>query len=259
MLTALLLSAFSLSAVDSPDQNFNNGQDILRPLNRFDIRAEVQQGAASQYGNAFILTLRNDQIYDLPQKWQLSLRADAPFNAFRCPRKPRSCPCINADHMGDSLFQCILITPTYGKWTYGAGAKVIFPTGGRNLEIGDGKYQILPSFAFKYSLENWSEGSYLGVLFRQAFSFAGYRSAPRICETYIQPFFNLNLPYQWFINSSPEMFFDWVKRHWFIPFDLMIGKMITKSIVVSLEYEAAIVRDYPDYNQQLEFRIGFFF
>ena len=161
--------------------------------------------------------------------------------------------------MADSLFQAFLITPPHGKWTYGLGMKLIFPTGGKNLEIGDAKYQILPSWAFKYDLSGWSNGAYIGAILREAWSFAGDPSAPRINQTYIQPFFNINLPDDWFINSSPELFYDWGSHHWFIPFDLMIGRMFGKNIVVSLEYETAIVQDYPSYSQQLEFRIGVFF
>lgn len=108
-------------------------------------------------------------------------------------------------------------------------------------------------------MSSWSEGTFCGVILRQDWSFAGYANAPAIRQSFIQPFFNLNLPAQWFINSSPEMIYNWESHRWFIPFDLMLGKMLTKSLVISLELESAIVNAYPQYQTQLEFRLGAFF
>ena len=48
----------------------------------------------------------------------------------------------------------------------------------------------------------------------------------------------------------------------FIPLDIMIGKMLTPKIVVSLEYEYGIVYTvykYKQYKDQIEFRIGYFY
>lgn len=238
--------------------NSYNGEDVTRPINRFDVRAKVQTGATSSKGDAYITTLRSDLDILLLNDWQLGLRVDLPFESFHCTHHCHS-SCYNSNHMGDSLFQFFLITPTFGKWTFAAGAKFIFPTAGDNLEIGNGKYQALPSVAFKYDLSDWMEQSYWGVIFRHDFSYAGYSNASQIIETYIQPFINIDLPDNWFLNSSPEMFYDWKKREWFIPFDLMVGKMIGKNIVISLEYKSAIVEEYPSFSQELEFRIGFFF
>lgn len=258
MIRVLILAALFLSCLLRAKEEVNNGEDVTRPITRLDVRVKEQTGVGSQNGRASVLTLRSDLTFPLKNKWQLALRGDAPFEAFRCPRHPCEA-CYNARHMGDSLLQLFLITPTYGKWTYAIGVKEIFPTGGKNLEIGDGKYQTLPSLAFRYDLSSWSEGAYVGAIIRQAWSTGGYASAPPIRQTFIQPFFNLNLPCGWFLNSSPEMFYDWKSRHWFVPFDLMIGKLFSKKLVVSLEYESAIVYDYPEYRQQVEFRVGVFF
>ena len=44
-----------------------------------------------------------------------------------------------------------------------------------------------------------------------------------------------------------------------MPFDILVGKMITKQIVASVAYKTAIVDDLPLYDQEVEFRVGFFF
>lgn len=252
-----LIAAFFLSAF-AHAESFNNGEDVTKPLTRFDIRTKVQTGVGSQNGRTFILTLRNDTVFYFPNNWQLSLRADAPFEIFRCPR--HSCSnCTNAKHMADSLLQIFAIAPAIEKWTFAIGLKEIFPTGGKQTEIGSGKFQIMPSFAFKYDMGDWSDGAYAGAILRHAWSCGGYSNASRISRTYIQPTLNINLADQWFLNFSPEMYYDWVHSQWFIPFDLMVGKMLSKKCVVSLEYENAIVDDSPSFDQELEFRIGFFF
>lgn len=241
-----------VSYTNPKDSYSYNGEDVTRPVTRVDLRAKGQTGVTHQNGKDIIFTLRSDASIPLVRDWQLGLRADAPVELYYSPGH-------NANHMADSLFQAFFITPTYDKWTFGVGAKAIFPTGGKNLSIGQGKYQILPSVAFKYDLSELSAGTYVGSIVRHAWSVAGYGSAPFISQTYIQPFFNFNLPSDWFLNSSPEMIYNWITGDWFVPFDLMIGKMVTKKIVLSLEYETALVYDYPKYRTQLEFRIGVFF
>jgi hypothetical protein len=45
----------------------------------------------------------------------------------------------------------------------------------------------------------------------------------------------------------------------FIPIDVMLGKMLNKSTVVSVEFATPLVNDYDLYDWLVEFRIGFFF
>lgn len=256
------LPAFANTEGVLQEEKINNGEDVTHPVRRFDLRVKYQTGVTHAEGKDVIVTLRTDQLFYFDNEWELSFRVDIPYDWFYCPRNSRECnltPCTDADHLDDSLLQIFLITPSFYKWKYAVGTKFIFPTGGVNLEIGDGKYQLLPSFAFRYDLNDWVPGSYLGAIFRYAFDYAGYKVDPHISQAYIQPFFNLNLPDGWFLNSSPEMFYDFPTHHWFIPFDLMIGKMLGKKYIVSIEYECAIIDDYPEYSQQVEFRVGYFF
>jgi hypothetical protein len=45
----------------------------------------------------------------------------------------------------------------------------------------------------------------------------------------------------------------------FIPFDVMVDKMINKSTIVSVEFATPLINDYDLYDLVVEFRIGFFF
>lgn len=241
------------------EEQINNGEDVTNPVTRLDFRLKYQNGVGSEKGKDTIFTIRMDKVFDFSCGWGGYIRIDAPTIWFYCPHHHTKTHCTPGKHFGDLLVQALAVTPTYHSWTFAFGAKFLFPTGGKNLEFGDGKYQVFPTVAVRYDLSSWMEGAYCGLTLRQANDFAGYQSDPHISQLYLQPFININLPDQWFLNSSPELFYDWIGRHWFIPFDLMVGKMITDKIVVSLEYEAGIVQDYPNFNQEIEFRIGYFF
>lgn len=240
------------------DEKINNGQNIVKPITRIDLRMKYESGVDKQNGYAIIPTLRVDKVIELPCNWQISFRTDLPYWWYRCTKQSRDC-CYNSQTWGDTLFQALAVTPAYGPWIFAFGSKFLFPSAGDNLEIGDGKYQILPTLAFGYDIDEWGEGSFWGLLVRHAFDVAGFASAPHINRTYIQPTINIMLPDNWFFTSSPELCYDWMVPGWFIPFDMTIGKMVTKRIVVSLEYEVALMYQYKQYRQLTEFRVGFFF
>lgn len=248
-------------AVAQSEEYWNNGEDVTRPITRIDGRLKYQTGVNEPGGKAVIFTLRKDVVRHLSNSWQISLRGDLPYEWYYFSGKhPKNV--VNGkklDHLADSLVQGLIITPSFGKWTYGFGAQVIFPTAGDNLQVGDGKYQLLPTAAMRYDLGFWKAGAYVGLLVRHAFDVAGYKSAPHISQTYFQPFLNINLPAKWFLSFSPELRYDWMIRDWFVPFDIMIGKMITDKIILSIEYENAIVYDFEQYQQQVELRVGYFF
>lgn len=260
LLTALLVCGAVIAREEAAyvEERDYYGEDITRPLNRFDLRAEGQKGENCRHSSDVIATARTDLLIKLPDGWSTGVRVDVPYAWYWSGSRQSACG-HDVFHLDDSLLQVILIAPECGKWTGAFGVKAIFPTAGDHLEIGDGKYQLLPSAGFKYDLGEWSQGAYAGLIVRQAFDVAGYRSAPYICKTYIEPFLNINLPDQWFINFSPEIIYNWRIRKWFVPFDMMVGTMVSENVIVSLEYESAIVYGYKQFTQSLEFRVGYFY
>lgn len=261
---AMLIILVSLSSIllqaeeQQPNSLPNNGQDFTRPINRFDLRLEYQAGAQSVFGNALIATARSDLEITLRNNWEIGISAELPYEYFECPCSCKKNGGTTASRAGDSFIQTLVITPPLGAWKYGAGVKCIFPTAGSNLEIGDGKYQLLPSWGFRYSFTGWNPGDYIGLLLRHAFDVGGYSSAPHISKTYIQPSLNFNLQENVFLLFSPELIYNWKIQKWFIPFDVMLGVTIQKKFIFSVEYDCAIVNNFPQYRQEVEFRIGFF-
>ena len=236
--------------------SYNNGEDITTPPQRVDLRVKYRTDVNVPQGSDWTLTVRSDLVFSLPHAWQISTRADLPYTWYRCQLPEKMLRSLA--HWNDSLIQLFVIPPAMGSWKFGFGAKWVFPTANDHLQIGEGKYQMLPTCAFRYELDQ-SPGSFMGGLIRYGFSYAGYRSAPSISQLFLQPLLNLNFSHGWFINSSPEIIYNFVTKCWFIPLDLLIGKMIQKNTVLSLEYSYGIVNDYNQYQQQIEFRVGYFY
>ena len=104
-----------------------------------------------------------------------------------------------------------------------------------------------------------SPGSNVGLIVRQFVSVAGESSRSNINKLGLEPFLNIGLPKQWFLNSSPKMTYDLYSKEWFVPLDLMVGKKFGRRWVASLEYQYGLVGSSANYKYWLEARVGHFF
>jgi len=237
----------------------NTGQDPLKPLTRFDIRVKYQNLPDDH--NNWILTLRMDKPIRLENKWMVSLRFDMPLmwsdlpNTYKNDRNPEN----NYNFgIGDFFTKVMFITPPGNRRSYGFGFQAMFPTAS-NDQFGSGKYTISPIVAGLYYPECLAKGSYAGLLLRNEFSYAGDDYRDDINQLVIQPALNINFPGKWFVTMAPEIRLSWHSGQWFVPFDITAGKLVTPATVMSIEYKAGLIKDYPLYDYELEFRIGFFY
>jgi hypothetical protein len=203
-------------------------------------------------------TLRADTPFKIGGGWQVSTRIDLPFQANNKPG-PENPTGGHELGIGDTLAQVVLITPKFGKWAFGGGARIVIPTASED-RFGNGKWQLVPTFGAERQIPEISVGSSVGLILRDYFSFAGDSDRSDINIFSVQPEVTLQLPKRWFISLEPEIKFDTLKG-WnaFVPFDMTIGKKATDSIVVSLQGDVGLIKDKYDYDYQFEFRIGFFF
>jgi hypothetical protein len=237
----------------------NTGQDPMKPLTRFDIRFKYQNPVND--GNNWILTLRMDKPIHLENKWTIGLRFDMPFMWNDLPNRYKNYQNPEGNYnfgSGDLFTKIMFITPHEGRHSYGFGLQAIFPTESDD-QFGYGKYTISPIVAGLYYPECLKKGSYAGLLLRNEFSYAGDDYRTDINQLVIQPAFNVNLPDRWFITMAPEIYMNWENGQWFVPFDIMLGKLVTPTTVMSIEYKAGLIKDYPLYDYELEFRTGFFY
>lgn len=234
----------------------NSGQDPTRPVTRFDVRLKYQD--QPQGLDAETLTLRVDKPFVLGGGWSLSTRGDIPVirNKAFTPQDP------DGDHkvgLGDILTQALLIAPAHGASTIAFGTQLIVPIGSDD-RFTTGKWQLVPTAAFIYQLPHISRGTFIGLIVRDAFSFAGKDDRADINVASVQPIFNWQLPDKWFLTISPEAKIN-TKDDWklFLPLDATIGKKINPTTVISLQGDVGLIDDYRQYDWQLEFRVGFFF
>jgi hypothetical protein len=124
------------------------------------------------------------------------------------------------------------------------------------------QYQNLPPNDHNLALPEVSKGSFFAFLVRYDYDFAGEADRPHRSELQFAPLFNINLPQQWFVTLYPSSdirinLIDGGKL--FLPFNAMVGKMVTRSIVASVEIGVPMVNDYHVYDFKLEARVGVFF
>jgi hypothetical protein len=248
---------------------FNNGEDVTRPLNRFDLRGRYERlpDEGGLDPEKWVTTLRTDLWTGLGQGWKLYGRADLPFvysNDVTSSFNPNGHAKFGA---GDLLTEVAIIppppTPRIG---YGFGLRAVWPTAGRN-EAGKGKYQIGPVVGLRYSLPEISAGSFFLTEVRYQNSVSSRnqnKGRPDINQLNIQPKLNVSLPSAWsltfFASENIQInFADGDKL--FVPFDLMVGKKLGENVIVSVEYSRSLFHDqgFEPYRWQLEGRIGYHF
>ena len=110
-----------------------------------------------------------------------------------------------------------------------------------------------------------ASGSYFTALVRYDQSVAGDPTARTISNLQLAPTLNISLPDDWFITFYPNPdirvnFGDPVTGQtgrFFLPFDAMIGRKLTKNLTTSLEVGAPIIKDYPVYDFKSEARLNY--
>ena len=257
LLAMVLAFAVPVGAQETKEE-VNTGQDFTKPLTRLDIRQKYQNLPAGK--ESYTTTFRVDKPFVLDGGWVLSTRADLPLMGSDVTSADNP----DSDFkwgMSDFLTQFLLIAPQGEKsWTYAFGLQTIFPTASED-QMGTGRYQVAPVLGGKVDLKGISKGSFAYALIRNHFDAGGSDSRANTNYLVIQPGINIALPKTFFVTVSPEMKVNWEdNNHWFIPFDVTVGKMLNKSTVVSVEYKTRIHDDkYRFYDTEIEARIGFFF
>jgi hypothetical protein len=238
----------------------NNGQDFTRPENLFQFRYVYQTapGSGSLPGTIRTVTtdravLRSDMQISVAPQWTLALRGDLPFEA-KNPVKPDNPAGEYIYGIGDGDVQAALIKTLNPRWAVGAGARIVAPTGAQDLTSG--KWQVLPMVGARVMLPELSEGSFFTALVRYDVSFAGDPSARNISNLQLAPTLNIVLPEHWFVTFYPVPdirinYSDPVTGQTgrlFLPMDFLVGRNLTKNVIISLEIGVPIIKDYPVYD-----------
>jgi hypothetical protein len=130
--------------------------------------------------------------------------------------------------------------------------------------LGSGRWQIMPGFGVRYSFLEIGPETYFVPQVRYAMSFAGDPSRRNINQPQIAPTLNIGLPDHWFVTFYPSNdirinYGDPVSGQTgrlFLPFDAAVGRKVTDSLTVTLEFGVPLIKDYPVYNFKSELRIS---
>ena len=271
-LLAPVYAAAPVSGTQSGEEahhEVNNGQDFTKPLTRFDLRYGYQKvpGAPHGHDGMHIVTMRMDKPFVLSPEWLVTARVDLPFMFTNLPNlkdNPRG-----NTHFGlsDALAQIFLVNVPNKTFAWAVGTQVVFPTASEE-QMGTGKYRVVPTAGARFSTDSALRGSWVALAARWDRSFAESRSNARdVNELQFAPVVNIWLPGYWFINlfPSPDIRYNLSEKRngdsgrWFVPANFMIGKMLGKNVVSSLEVGIPIVNHYKVYDFKMEFRLGFLF
>ena len=261
----LLLISMNIRISFAEDEVLNNGQDITRPLTRFDVRYQFQRLPSPADGNSNIATLRADHPFTLTSDLKFTARFDMPF-VVSTATGPDNLDGSTKVGFGDLLAMGLLIYKLSDRFACAAGAQFTFPTASTD-EMGSGKYTVLPTLGVRMDLHEISRGSLAALITRYNTDYAGNSDRSHISELQFAPMVVINLPQRWFVNLFPSTDIRYNlanekpgdKGRWFIPADFMVGKMLNKTTVASLEVSIPIIKDYNVYDFKMEARVGFFF
>ncbi len=269
ILCLALTLVFSAALSALAEEEINNGQDITRPLTRFDLRYQFQNVPVpgdSGHDDTNIVTMRMDKPVVLGNGWLLAGRADLPLimTNVRAPGNPSGDMKFG---MGDALVQGLVIKVVNPRFAWAAGAQVIFPTATEDY-MGTGKFRVVPTVAARVSTDEVLKGSWVAFAAQWDTDFAESRkNSVDVNELKFAPIVNIPLPDQWFLClfPTPDIRFNLGDKRpvdsgrWFVPADIMVGKMFGRKVVASFEASVPIVNDYKLYDFKCEARIGYFF
>jgi len=126
--------------------------------------------------------------------------------------------------LGDINYTAFLSPSNSGKFIWGAGPSITFPTATDDV-LGSGRWSAGPSFVGL----TIQKPILAGVLLRQLWSFAGDSDRRSVNQTLIQPFLNYNLDDGWYLITAPVITANWLSEssddRWTVPLGGGVGKL----------------------------------
>jgi len=154
----------------------------------------------------------------LNENWNLITRTILPVISQPAPGPDRT------DGIGDLNFTAFMSPREPGKWIWGAGPVLAFPTATDEV-LGTDRYSAGPSAVLLTMRGSWV----IGVLASQLWDYAGDDDGADVNSFLLQYFINYNLPSGWYISSAPINTANWDAAsgdRWTIPIGLGAGKIV---------------------------------
>jgi hypothetical protein len=240
----------------STDSAPNNGQDITRPLHQLTV---FQNYTTPSNGiNSYTTTLRYERPFDLGSGWKFAYRFELPGVYSN---DSRDNPLAYRAAYGDTLMQGVISKIIDDRQGVGFGLRFIAPSA-TDPAFGTGKWLMLPTVGYRYSLPEISNGSYFQLVARYRFDFAGDPTRSHLSDLQLAPSLNVVLPHSWYVTFFPstDIRYNFMRREWFVPFDIEIGREISKSLQAGLELALPMLQgNFPVYKFKVEAHVTFLF
>ncbi|HNV86388.1 MAG TPA: hypothetical protein PKL97_05430 [Candidatus Omnitrophota bacterium] len=243
-----------------PMEYIDFGQSEFKPADRFDVRFRYDRNdTLPKPSNLYTMILRYDEKIILNNQWTIYLRSQMPLKLGDAIARHNRDGDYRAG-LGDFFTQLAFIPPHREEgFVCGAGTRVYFPTA-TERQFGDGKYELAPLVGMAYFPRSFPKGSFIELELRDRFDFAGNRRRAHVHRLSIQPNFFYNLPRNYFVGMNPEIIVNWKDdASWFVPFHAEVGRTFKKKYVLSFNYNQGLVKDFKQYDIELELRFGVFF
>jgi hypothetical protein len=251
----------SNEAIASNEEEDDTGEDITRPRAGADLRYRYSHVQSANHDNNLV-RLRGELPVTLDDSWKLALRLYLPLRYTNVTGSDNPAGQYQFG-MGDLMTELIVLKALNARWAVGTGVRLAFPTASE-AEMGTGKYRAMPEVGARYLWPEISPGSFALGLMRYNFDYAGDSQRRHISVLQFEPQLNISLPETWFVAlyPSPDIRVNLGHKrpgdsgYLFLPFDAMVGKIIGKGLVTSLEIAFPIVNDYKVYDYKIEARFG---
>ncbi len=188
--------------------------------------------------------------FKLNDNWTLLTRAIIPIAHQPFPH--------TRDGLSDIALTSFLTPARTGKFIWGAGPALVFPTATDDL-LGTEKWSVGPALAGVYSSGPWV----VGVVALNVWSFAGADDRRDINVMTLRPLINYNLPNGWYLTSSPSIAANWEADgddRWLVPLGGGAGKVFAigrqrVSLTMETYYHVVSPAIGPDWQLRLQFSL----
>lgn len=153
------------------------------------------------------------------EDWKIISRTIVPLIRQDSPHPSR----WETSGLGDTA-QSFFLSPkalTKNGWDWGAGVVVRAPTAS-DPRLGADQWAVGPTaVAVKLTGNGWV----VGALANHLWSLSGESHVPAINHSFVQPFFTKGLGGPYSLSGNLESNYDWNRKRWHIPANLLLGKL----------------------------------
>jgi len=228
-------------------------QNPISDLISLPVQTNINFGYGPEDNTQLVINIQPVIPFKLGTDWNLITRTIIPLIDQPVPDRKFG--------LGDIQLSLFLSPSKSGKFIWGAGPILQFPTGTGN-QLGSGKWCAGPTAVGLFMTGPWV----VGALANNLWSFAGESGRESVNQFLTQPFINYNLPHGWYVSFSPIITANWKADTagdvWTIPLGGGGGKIIRigklpLNVQAAAFYNVAKPAVGPDWT--LRFQVQFLF